>query len=130
MTHSMTGFLPVLGHKLDDGSLGEVLATFIRRRWPTDTAKQTARAWGLDPSTAANVTKGHASERTLKKALQAEGWPLLMALGEAVTGQSYEQFLRGVIDDQRAAIERAEARRNSLRSLEDSAASVLEARSW
>jgi hypothetical protein len=91
MTQWMDGFVP------DDGQLfrrtmGETLAQMVRRRWPHHTAKQVAKAWDLDPTTAANLTKGHASERTLTKAIRAEGWDLLEAMGEALTGQSYADW--------------------------------------
>lgn len=124
MTVELADFMP-RDRQLFDRSMGELLATFVRQRWPRDTAKNVSRAWDIDPTTAANLTKGHASERTITKALKAEGWPLFMALGEAVTGESYTSFLQGVVDEHRRAEERAEARRYHLQSLETRAGSVL-----
>lgn len=109
-----------------DGTVGELLAAFARRTYPRDTAKAVARAWDLDPSTAANVVKAHASERTISKALKAEGWPLLMALGEALTGQSYEAHLQRMIEETDSARQRIASRRDRIRSLEALAASRVE----
>lgn len=61
------------------------------------------------------------------KPLQAEGWPLFMALGEAVTGEPYEQFLQAIVDETERARERAEARRDHLRTLEERAVGLLAA---
>jgi hypothetical protein len=79
--------------ELIPSTIGELLARMVRRRWPRDTAKSVARAWDLDPKTAKSLTEGHASERTITKALKAEGWELLDRLGEAVTGQSYVEWV-------------------------------------
>jgi hypothetical protein len=73
-------------------TLGETLAKMVRQRWPHSTAKNVARAWGLDPTTAENLIRGHASERTITKALRAEGWELLSALGHALTGQTHHEW--------------------------------------
>lgn len=81
-----------LDRQLFGRSLGEALSELARQRYPRDTAKHVARAWKIEPSTAANVVKGHASERTLTKAIQAEGWGLVAALGEALTGETFAEF--------------------------------------
>lgn len=107
--------------QLYDRSMGELLATFVRRRWPRDTTKQVAKAWGVSMPTAENLTKGHASERTITKALKAEGWPLVMALGEAVTGRSYADHLEEIVHEQERVRAAAAARRDTLVSLEDRA---------
>ena len=124
MNGSFTDFMP-LDRQLFDRSMGELLASFVRKRWPRDTSKQVAKAWDIDPTTATNLTKGHASERTISKALRAEGWPLFMALGEAVTGQPYEQFLQSIVDERERAAKRAEERRDHLRRLEARAALLV-----
>jgi hypothetical protein len=110
MTQGLADFMP-RDRQLFDRSMGELLATFVRRRWPRDTAKHVSKSWGIDPATATNLTKGHASERTISKALKAEGWPLLMALGEAMTGQAYDQFLESIVHEQERIRERASRRR-------------------
>ena len=99
-------------------SLGEALARMVRERWPRDTAKQVAKAWDLDPSTAANVCRGHASERTFTKAIKAEGWGILAPLGEAMTGQTYDQHLQLIIEETERARQRIESRRDQVIDLE------------
>lgn len=84
-------FLP-LRPQLFGLSLGEALADLARQKYPRDTAKHIARHWDIDPSTAANVVRGHASERTLTKAIKAEGWGLLAHLGAAMTGETFHQY--------------------------------------
>lgn len=98
--------------------MGEALAKLVRKRWPKSTAKSVETAWDLDPSTAANLIKGHASERTLTKAIKVEGWELLEALGHALTGQTHqeweEQRLQRIIEEAERAqegIRRLRARR-------------------
>lgn len=126
MTLELAELMP-RDRQLFDRSMGELLAAFVRRRWPRDTAKHVSRAWEIDPSTATNLTKGHASERTITKALKAEGWPLLIALGEAVTGESYQEFLRGIADETAHAAERARARADRVQALESRAVGLLSA---
>lgn len=91
MTHQIGDFLPVR-KQLFGFSIGEALAELVRQRYPRDTAKHLARRWDIDPATAANVLKGHASERTLTKAIKAEGWDLLACLGAALTGESFAEY--------------------------------------
>jgi hypothetical protein len=125
MTEWRAEFVPRDGQELFARTLGEHLAAFVRRRWPRDTAKHISREWDVDPTTAKNLTKGHAAERTITKALRAEGWPLIMALGEAMTGETYEQFLRGVADEHQRARDRAAARRDHIRALEETASRLV-----
>lgn len=104
--------------------LGAVLARLARIRWPQNTAKHAARAWGLDATTAANVVRGSASERTLFKAIRADGWELLMKIGEAVIGCTYEEYLQKKLErlehvrnqaaDHSARVDRLRARVASL----------------
>lgn len=100
-----------LDRQLFTRSLGEALADVARRKWPRDTAKHIEREWGVDRSTASNVVKGHASERTVSKAVQSSGWPLLMVLGEALTGETYEQHLQQEIEEAARVQTRLEERR-------------------
>lgn len=122
MSFWMDGFVS------DDGQLfrrtmGETLAQMVRRRWPHHTAKQVARAWDLDPTTAANLTKGHASERTLTKAIRAEGWSLLEALGQALTGQTHAEWEEERLN---LIIEQANHAKESIRRLRTRAAILAE----
>lgn len=99
-------------------TMGEALARQARLRWPRNTAKTVAREWGIDPSTADNLLRGHASERTITKAIKAEGWPLLAALGAALTGQTYDQHIQFMIEETDRARAKLERRRDQVRALE------------
>lgn len=115
-------------------SLGETLAALARQRYPRDTAKRIARAWNIDPKTAANVLLGHASERTLTKAFRAEGWALLSALGEVITGETFAQFeerrLQSIIKEAEEAHENLVRLRARSAELESRAAQLDAAWSW
>lgn len=73
--------------------LRDALATYARRTWPRDTAKNAARAWGVPLSTAQNILKGHASAATLSHVLRAGGWSVATAVVGAVIGQGLEEFI-------------------------------------
>lgn len=115
MTMAATGmgFVP-LDRQLFALGVGEALARAVKQRWPHHTAKQLERTWGVDRTTAANIVKGHASERTITKAIQAEGWPLLAVLGEALTGLTYDQHLQSEIEEIERAKQRLETRRERM----------------
>lgn len=107
-------------------SLGDALRELLQRRHKSEARKHIENKWGLDPKTARNVVQsGHVSERTLTKAAKAERWALWAELGEEMFGETYEQFLQGVIDETERARERASARRDHIRSLEARAAGVV-----
>lgn len=92
-------------------NVGGVLRALAKRYWPKNTAKQVATVWEMDLTTATNLTKGHASERTITKALIAGDWPLLMELGEALYGKTYAEHLltlaQEAADAQRKAADNA-----------------------
>lgn len=74
-------------------TLGDALRGLIRKRYASNAAKRIERDWDLDPKTAKNVvTQGHVSERTITKAIRAEGWALLMALGAELTGETFQNY--------------------------------------
>jgi hypothetical protein len=73
--------------------LRDALATYARRTWPRDTAKQMARAWDLPLTTAQNILKGHASAATVTHVLRVGGWGLGAAVVGSVIGQSLEGFV-------------------------------------
>lgn len=82
-----------------DKTIGDAVRGMVRRRWKNNAAKMIERSWDLDPKTARNVVgNGNVSERTLTKAVRAEGWSFLEALGEELTGQSYAQYLASIIE--------------------------------
>lgn len=113
MAQLRTGFLP-LDRQQFGGSMGEAVAAIARQMYPRDTAKHIARAWEIDASTAANVVKGHCSERTLTKAVRAEGWSLITALGAAITGETFEQYEERRLNE---IIQEAEHARQNIRRM-------------
>lgn len=100
---------------------GEALAEIARQKYRT--AKDLARAWGIDPTTAANVFKGHLSAPTLAKAVAAEGWCLWEALGTTLTGETYEQYQERRLH---RIIEQAETARENLIQLRSRRAALDE----
>lgn len=106
-------------------NLGGVLAEFVRRRFPRDTIKQVARALDCTLPAAANVTKGHASERTLTKAFQVWPWEFAQAAATAFSGRTYEQHLENQIEETRRVEETLARRRDRVRELEEIAASLV-----
>jgi hypothetical protein len=76
-----------LGH-----TLGDAMRMLVRKRFGNHAAKKIEARWSLDPKTARNVTQGNCSERTLTKAIRAEGWGLLAELGHALTGQTHAEW--------------------------------------
>ena len=107
---------------------GGALAAFYRRLFPRDTAKRVSAALDCDLTTATNITKGHASERSITKAVRAHGWPVLMAMGESMTGQSYADHLSALVQEHERARERAAARQDHVRGLEARAAELVRLR--
>lgn len=130
MTAIGAGFLP-LDAQIFDRTLGEAMADIARHRYPRDTAKHIARAWGIDASTATNVVRGHCSERTLTKAFKAEGWPLIAALGAVVTGETYQEHeerkLQTIIEEGVRAHDQLRSLRARRAALESSAGRALDA---
>ena len=117
MHQTMESFLDGEWHE-STRNLGGVLAAFVRRRFPRDTIKQTAKALNCTLPAATNVTKGHASERTLTKAFQVWPWELSVAVGEAFSGRTYADDLQRIIEETARAQERLATRRDHVRQLE------------
>jgi len=88
MTYAGPDFMP-LEKQLFPRDLTAALAGFAAQKYRS--AKHLAKAWGIDPSTAANLFRGHLSIPTLSKAIAAEGGDLWDALGREITGETYEQ---------------------------------------
>lgn len=106
-------------------NVGGALASIYRRLFPRDTAKRVSAALDCDQTAAVNFTKGHASERTITKALKTGGWPVILQLGEAMTGQSYDDYLQSIIQEAENARAYAAARADRVRSLEARAAELV-----
>ena len=120
MTHGAWEIVGQEDRRLPLGkSLGEAVAGLVRHRWPNNAAKQIARTWDLDPKTAKNVVQsGHVSERTLTKAVRAEGWAFLSALGEELTGESFAQYLHRITEAEANAQKEREHHRDNVVRLE------------
>jgi hypothetical protein len=103
---------------------GGVLATFLRDRFPRDRIKMVARELDCTLDTAANALKGKASERTLTKALQVWPWELSLALGQAFSGQTYDEHLNHLIEETQRVADRRQAQRARTRDLEARAAEL------
>lgn len=101
-------------------TIGDAVRDLVRKRWPNNAAKLIEREWGLDPKTAKNVvSSGNVSERTLTKAIRAEGWGFLEALGREVTGESYADHLTRIIERDAIVQQQREAQRAAVRRLEE-----------
>lgn len=118
MTDWMGGYMH-RDRQLFARDLGEAVAALVRQRWPHHTAKQVEKAWGVDKSTAANVVRGHVSATTITKAVRAEGWSLLLALGAELTGETHHEWEEKRLS---AIIERAERDREKVRRLRQKSA--------
>ena len=103
--------------------MATALAGLLSRVHPT--AKQMARAYQIDPATAENIRKGHLSIPTLEKVVAVEGWSLWAALGEELTGHTYDQHLENRIEETRRVEERLARRRDRVRDLEARASELV-----
>lgn len=115
MTCTGADFMPT-DRQLFPQRIANALSSLLRAKHPT--AKHMARAYQIDPSTAENVSKGHLSIPTLEKVVAVEGMGLWIALGEELTGQTYDQHLENRIEETRRAHERLARRRDRVRDLE------------
>lgn len=73
--------------------IGEIVAELLAQRQKRDRAKHFERRWDVEPCTAANAVKGHIGIRTLATAARVEGWSFWMALGSALIGEDYSDWL-------------------------------------
>lgn len=125
MRHAGATFLTSHWHE-PTRTLGELLAAYVRQRFPRDTIKQTAKALDCTLDAAANVTKGHASERTLTKAFQVWPWELATAAGEAFSGRTYAEELKAIIEAGAHEQRKREAEQDHIQRLEQSAARLVD----
>ena len=131
MTDIGWGFVPSDRQELRlPKSVGAALAELVKRWAPFHTAKQTAKVFNLEPATAQNLVKGHASERTLTKMVHVQqsaagdAWELWDALGAEVIGETRSQYeerkLRLIIEEAERAqqgVQRLRTRRERLERL-------------
>lgn len=118
MHQTGTDFMP-LRQQLFGRRLADAMTDLIRQKHTT--AKQAARAYGIDPSTAENMRKGHLSVPTLEKVARAEGWALWAALGEELFGQSYDEHLASIIESEAHAQKERERHRDNVVRLQSRA---------
>ena len=105
--------------------MAEALAALLTQKHVT--AKQIARAYKIDPSTAENLRKGHLSVPTLEKVIKAEGWALWAELGREMIGQSYPEHLETLIERTAREQEQREYQRRRVQELERRAESLRSA---
>jgi transcriptional regulator with XRE-family HTH domain len=110
-----------LDRQLFGRNIAETLADFLRQRKLT--AKQAARRYGIDPSTAENIRKGVVSLNTLLKIALVEGRDLWNWLGDEIYGETLDAYeerrLQQIINeaaDARQKLVRLRARREALAS--------------
>lgn len=94
--------------------LREAIGIYARRRWPTDTTGNAARAWEISKATAKNVLKGHASDTTITHILRVGGWSLAIAVVGATIGERLEDFIQA---ERRALEQEAQQREREAREL-------------
>lgn len=119
MTDRTWDFVGKENRHFSERSIGDAVRGLVRRRWNSNAAKMLERHWDLDPKTARNVVgQGNVSERTLTKAVRAEGWSFLAALGEELTGQSYAEHLQSIIEREADVQRDRESQRDAVRRME------------
>lgn len=106
-------------------TVGSVLAEFVRRRFPNDTIKSTASALNCTLPAAANVTKGHASERMITKAHQTWPFEFSEAIDRAFTGMTRAEYLKRIIEEETREHHQRQAERLEHRRLEERAFELL-----
>lgn len=118
MAQTGTDFMP-LDRQLFPKRMAEALAALLTQKHVT--AKQIARAYQIDPSTAENLRKGHLSVPTLEKVVKAEGWALWAELGRELIGQSYPEHLQTIIERTDREQEQRSWERDRVRQMEERA---------
>lgn len=77
-----------------DRSFRDVLAEYLRRRWPTATAKMTARQFDLSMDRAREAVAGRVSLTTLERIFQRGGFAVALPIVAEVIGQSLARYFR------------------------------------
>lgn len=80
--------------ELDKG-FRDALADLCRRRWPTGTAKNAARAFDLTLDQGRSIVAGKASLTSLEQVIKNGGWQVVFPLMAEVIGHSAEQYIVG-----------------------------------
>lgn len=96
-------------------SVGEAVGRWLKHRHPINTAKEVARAAGVDPRTAENILAGHLSANTFTRLCRAYGWAFLAAVGAATIGEAYEDAINRELEEIANERRDIEARERRLR---------------
>jgi len=76
-----------------DKDFKHAVADFLRRRWPTGTAKETARTYDLSLDKAREAVAGRASLTTVEQIMKRGGWSVTLVIMTEVLGQQLAQHL-------------------------------------
>lgn len=77
-----------------DKGFRDVLADYLRRRWPSGTAKHAAREFSLTLDRAREAVAGRVSLTTLEQIFQRGGFSVALPIVAAVIGQSLAHYFR------------------------------------
>lgn len=76
--------------------LRDSVADHLRRRWPTNTAKNAARTYSLTLDRAREAAAGRASLTTLETIFKVGGWPVAVAILADVIGYSIAHYFADI----------------------------------
>lgn len=98
-----------------DRATRDALATYVKLRWPTGTAKMAAREWDISLDEARGIVACRSSLATLDRIFKHKrgGWPVILPVFGAVVGQTIHEHLheeiRNAAREQRELEQHAEA---------------------
>ena len=81
-----------------DKSFRDATADYLKRRWPTNTAKSAAKAFDISLDRARDALAGRASLTTIEAIMKKGGLTVALPLVEEVVGKSFAQHLREMQD--------------------------------
>lgn len=96
------------GLNLDRG-FRDVVADYLRRRWPTSTAKMTAREFDLTLERAREAVAGRVSLTTLEMIFKRGGFAVALPIVAEVIGQSIAHYIREMRRDHEEQARRLDA---------------------
>lgn len=101
----------------------DATADYLRRRWPTHTAKNAARTFNLTHDRAREAVAGRISLTSLEQMFKVGGFAVALPIVAAVIGQSIAAYLRQQMAQAAKAAEHAEQHERlaaaAYRALED-----------
>ncbi len=81
---------PLFGDSL---VLRDALGSYMRLRWPANTAKLAAKEWDLSLDEARGAMLGRTSVQTIDKIFKAGGWAVVLPVMGAVLGHGVDDFI-------------------------------------